>query len=352
VPEFTDSDVLTLTESSTQLDYADTVNTASLTEEGGFGGEDGATLSETQSGTATVTATAETGTLADAGTVTAPYTDGETGTLAESTALAEQTTTPTDTDALTLVASSSQLDYADTADGGTLAESGTAVPIEFLTATDALTLADPDGSILDQPTEAITLSEDDYEIAVNDLVAEGILTESAAIAVESSDTLSIADAGQIDAQSALELTDSDPLTLTEAVALVVSLVDTEALAQADGVVVIGVGTQTFQDPELPVSATPEVIEIDSLTVTDAGALNELYTALDAGTLGESAVVEIGGSILLVVVTDSDTLALTDAATAVLGLTGHAHGTAILVARLDGTATLTPKMSGTASGGLD
>lgn len=350
MPEFTDSDALTFAESSSQLDYADTVNTASLTEEGGFGGEDSATLTETQSGTASVTATADAGTLAEVHTLGIPSVDSDNATLAEETQLTS--TTPTDDDALTFAEASSQLDYADTADGATLGESGTAVPIEFLTATDAFTLNDPDGSILDQPTEAITLSEDDYEIAVNDLVAEGILTESAAIAVESSDTLSLADAGQIDAQSALELTDSDPLTLTEAVALVVSLVDTEALTQAEGVVVIGVGAQTVSVENPDDSVEVQTINVETVSLADAGALNEIYAAIDSGMLGESAVVEIGGSILLVVVTDSDTLALTDAATAVLGLTGHAHGTAILVARLDGTATLTPKMAGTASGGLD
>jgi hypothetical protein len=350
VPEFTDSDALTFAESSTQLDYADTVNTASLTEEGGFGGEDSATVSESESGTAIVTATADTGTLAEVHTLGIPSVDSDNATLAEETQLTS--TTPTDDDALTFAEASSQLDYADTADGATLGESGTAVPIEFLTATDAFTLTDPDGSILDQPTEAITLSEGTVEITVNDLVAEATLTESVAIAVESSDALSLADAGQIDAQSALELTDSDSMTLTEAVALVVSLVDTEAMTQTDGVVVIGVGSQTATVTNPDESQEVQTVNVEALTVTDAGALTELYTAIDSGTLGESAVVEIGGSILLVVVTDSDTLALTDAGTAVLGLTGHAHGTAILVARLDGTATLTPKMAGTASGGLD
>ena len=79
---------------------------------------------------------------------------------------------------------------------------------------------------------------------------------------------------------------------------------------------------------------------ETATLDAAGAIAALTAAADSGTLGESAsVVAVGGGVIYVSITSSDTVTLADSAVAFSTFTGRPKADVVIASRLEAHALI-------------
>ena len=339
-PNATDELTFTLSEGITLSVAEAAPYGATLTEEFGVGGEDTGTLAEATTLAATLVDTdsgeitapaglpvyanavywtgADTGTLTDtaAATGAGPSGDGaDTGTLSEGITLTVGETaaygaTLTETSALA-VPDTETLTVTDT---------GVAVSDDLPLGSDTFTLTD-NGVVIEggTPSDAFTFTNSLVEQTVDDLVAEGTLTDavgSITVTTGHSDTAALADNGVVVSNITTYATSgTDALTIAETTTLTVP------------VVVADTGTVAEGQSALALTHTDTATLAESVAVSDT-----LRAGTDVGTLAESSALIKSGGVLTVSIAGSDAaLTLTD--------TGLAAISSLVVSGTD-TITLT------------
>lgn len=312
---------------------------ATLTETGSKDGSDAGTLTESGSST-TLTVSSDTASLDDTGAVqpTMQWATDDATLTDIGTAF---TPNPSDTDTGTLAEGITLTAATPSPYGGTLTEvegfvwtgtdTGTLDDSDAYfgnpqTGTDAITLSET-GAVTESnaPSDASELNDDVTTLVVDDLVAEGTVTDTTAsltAAVIGAETGTLAENTSLQASGGFLADDDDAMTLAEAVVLTVPAVTSEDGTLAEGSALLLTPTETA-------------------TLSEAAAPIILATGTDTGTLGDTggATINFPGGAIVVYLTSTDSATLSDTGIALGAFNGKALGTVAIAVRANAVARL-------------